>query len=337
MKKASIVVSDFYKNNNFFNLEDTKYNRDNSLYAMYVLKNTLALSYNIELNTHDINHPNESEFVLYVDIEERLPTKKEKEKSFLIIFESEVINKKSWNKAYHSLFSKIFTWNDDLIDNIKYFKINFPQHLYFENKIPFHNKKLCALIAGNKTNNHRYELYSERVKAIEWFEKNHSEDFDLYGTGWNAYRKLNNKLFNSFIKRIPWLKFFFIKKYKTYKGTIISKNKVFQKYRFAICYENANSIPGYITEKIFDCFFAGCIPIYLGPPNISIHIPSGCYLDKNDFKSYEELYLYIKKFQEAEYLKYISQIEKFIYSEKFHQFSVDFFINQIVNNILHKR
>jgi hypothetical protein len=40
-----------------------------------------------------------------------------------------------------------------------------------------------------------------------------------------------------------------------------SKKNTLEKYKFSICYENARDIPGYITEKIFDCFFAGCVPI----------------------------------------------------------------------------
>jgi hypothetical protein len=31
------------------------------------------------------------------------------------------------------------------------------------------------------------ELYSKRVEAIKWFEKNHPEDFDFYGIGWDRY------------------------------------------------------------------------------------------------------------------------------------------------------
>jgi len=41
------------------------------------------------------------------------------------------------------------------------------------------------MIAGNKRSSHPLELYSERLRAIEWFEKEHPADFDLYGIGWN--------------------------------------------------------------------------------------------------------------------------------------------------------
>lgn len=39
-----------------------------------------------------------------------------------------------------------------------------------------------------------------------------------------------------------------------------------RQFRFAICPENSNS-EGYVTEKIFDAFLSGCIPIYHGSNN----------------------------------------------------------------------
>jgi hypothetical protein len=62
-----------------------------------------------------------------------------------------------------------------------------------------------------------------------------------------------------------------------------------EKYKFSICYENARDTPGYITEKIFDCFFAGCVPIYWGANNITDHIPKECFIDKRDFEDYKVL------------------------------------------------
>lgn len=43
-------------------------------------------------------------------------------------------------------------------------------------------------------------------------------------------------------------------------------------FRFALCFENC-VFPGYVTEKVFDCFLSGCVPIYLGAPDITDFIP----------------------------------------------------------------
>jgi len=47
--------------------------------------------------------------------------------------------------------------------------------------------------------------------------------------------------------------------------TIFSNDKeiYLQQYKFNICPENSNS-PGYVTEKIFQSLYSGCIPIYYG-------------------------------------------------------------------------
>lgn len=47
----------------------------------------------------------------------------------------------------------------------------------------------------------------------------------------------------------------------------ISKRKWLEGYKFNICFENA-SYPGYLTEKLFDAYACGCIPIYWGDPTL---------------------------------------------------------------------
>ena len=141
------------------------------------------------------------------------------------------------------------------------------------------------MIAGNKSLKSALELYSERIKAIRWFGKNHPKDFDLYGFGWDDYPSSNSlfvKLFNKMRKKI-------MPPFPSYKGTVKRKNDVLLKYKFSICYENARDISGYITEKIFDCFFSACVPIYLGADNVTEYIPSECFIDKRKFNTYSGL------------------------------------------------
>jgi hypothetical protein len=57
--------------------------------------------------------------------------------------------------------------------------------------------------------------------------------------------------------------------------------QIFSKYKFIICFENSKT-DGYITEKIFNAYMAGCIPIYDGAPNI------GKYLEPETFLHYDE-------------------------------------------------
>jgi hypothetical protein len=53
---------------------------------------------------------------------------------------------------------------------------------------------------------------------------------------------------------------------------------VLNKYKFVICFENSYS-NGYVTEKIFNCFFARAVPIYKGDPDIRKYIRSSSFID----------------------------------------------------------
>ena len=332
MKKASIVVSEPYQKNKLFDLDDKVINRDNCMYPFYLLKKEFEIN-SINLSTQDINSLEDAEIVIYNDMPQELPKTKYINKSYLLIFESELIRSDNWDFDKHKYFHKIFTWKDDIIDNKKYFKFNFSQEIPNKINKNLENKdKLCTLIAGHKQNKHPLELYSKRIEAIRWFENNHQNDFDLYGIGWDKFSS-SNKYINYIVYGFK-LASLCSPKYSSYKGKVNNKNNTLEKYKFTICYENGKDISGYITEKIFDCLFAGSIPIYWGANNILEHIPQNCFIDKKLFKNYEDLYHFIINMKDNTYLEYLENIEKFLNSDKIKQFSSESFAKVITKNIL---
>ena len=96
-----------------------------------------------------------------------------------------------------------------------------------------------------------------------------------------------------------------------------------------MCLENSICLKGYITEKIFGCFAAGCVPIYLGATNVEEYIPKDCFIDFRDFTSYEHLYQFIKNMPKSVYEEYIANIRKFLKSEEAQMFSPQYF-NEIM-------
>jgi hypothetical protein len=329
--KATFYLENYFDNLPF-NIDNKLINRDNYAYSHYLLKK-FFYEKNIDLSTYDINTIEESEIVIYNDMPKVLPNEKDIHKSYLLLFESELIKPDNWDLEKHKYFNKIFTWDDRIIDNKKYFKINF-SHLFPKNinKNLSKKEKLCTLIAGNKRVNHPQELYSKRVEAIKWFEKHHPENFDFYGIGWDEFTP-NNKYIRFTFRKLRLSKLL-KPDFSSYKGKVDSKKEVLEKYKFAICYENAKDIDGYITEKIFDCFFAGCIPIYWGANNITDHIPKECFIDKRKFDTYEKLYEYINSLSEIEYLKYLDSIENFLNSSKADKFRAEYFANTVVRTVL---
>ena len=335
VKNIALVVDPFFLENKLFDIDDTFINWDNICYQHYCLK-SLLYKYNVNLSTYDFfsDYSSFKKVIFYNYHRIEVPTMDKQH--YLFMWEPVVVQPELYDKNYHANFSKVFTFCDELVDNKKYFKINYSYLIPTTiQKNLSQKKKLCTLIAGNKIVCHPLELYSKRVEAIRWFEQNHPDEFDLYGRGWNIpSNRILRKIYNrsSLIKR--YLLKILPKLYPSYCGEIEEKIPVLQKYKFAICYENARDISGYITEKIFHCFFAGCVPIYLGADNITKYVPANCFIDKRNFATYEVLYDYISKMADEEYLKYLENIETYLNSKQIRQFSVQHFADSVVEEIL---
>lgn len=252
---------------------------------------------------------------------------------FLMAWESPMIHPDNYLRNNHRAFRKIFTWDDSLVDGRKYIKINYahkiPQGLDEHAQA---KSKLCTTIASNKFVQHPNELYTERVRAIRWFEANHKEDFDLYGIGWDEFTFRGPRAIRA-LNRLRVLKKIFGPHYPSFRGPVKSKRETLKHYKFAICYENARNYSGYITEKIFDCFFAHCVPIYLGATNITEHIPAGCFVDFRQFRSYEQLYDFLCNMPPDVYSEYQENIRKFITGPRFYPFSVECFADTIIRQV----
>lgn len=164
-----------------------------------------------------------------------------KEHCILLMFEPPSVVTRNYQVSNHNNFRAVFTLFHEMVDNRKYFPLHYPQpYLYVTDKVvPFREKKLCTMVTGNHSSIHPDELYSQRVKIIDFFEKHAPHQFDLYGVGWDN------------------------RNHPCYKGTVTNKLPYVRNYKFAIYYENMKS-ETYITEKIFDILHAGCVPVYWG-------------------------------------------------------------------------
>ncbi len=232
---------------------------------------------------------------------EKLP----KDRMIMFMWEPTTISPKIFSKNIPKYFSRVYTWNDDVIDNKIYFKFYYPVlQSMREDLPPFEEKKFCTLVAGNppqKYYRRSGELYSERVRAIDFFEKVGEKGFEFYGRSWDK------------------------EKHPAYRGVAMGKTETIKNYRFAICYENTGTFNGYVTEKIFDCFAAGIVPVYLGAPNIEKYVPKTCFIDRRDFATMEDLYAFMKAMTKEQYNEYLRNIRDFLSSEKAHLFSQENF------------
>jgi hypothetical protein len=208
----------------------------------------------------------------------------------------------SYNDSIYSYFSYPQTYNEIIKE-------------YWNNK----DRAFLTLINSNKRpNSKRAELYSERIKAIKFFAG--KKDIDLYGMGWT--------------KR-PFFPYTFCGRTisKVYKGIATSKYETLSRYTFAITFENM-IINGYITEKLFDCFFVGTVPIYLGAPDIARFVPKNCFIDMRDYSCYQELYSHLKSMTLIEIDTYRMNARNYLGSKSYKPFTKESFSERFAEAIL---
>ena len=76
-------------------------------------------------------------------------------------------------------------------------------------------------------------------------------------------------------------------------GRPCSKVEALRPYKMHLAFENGNS-PGYISEKIYDAFEAGVVPVWMGTRDIAETIPKGSYIDVDEFDSPDDVANYLK-------------------------------------------
>lgn len=186
--------------------------------------------------------------------------------------------------------------------------------------VPFCEKKFVAMVSSNKRidnwkknlvlrllyGSDVREIYDERRMIIKYFA---AKGFDLYGFGWD---KANDSAVAV-----------------AYRGTVDDKKETLSQYKFAFCLENS-IFQGYVTEKIFDSMFAGCVPIYYGAPDVHDHIPRNAFIDLRDFKTYDDLHAFLRDMSEEVYLTYIANIKAFLHSREYHRFTEEHYANEII-------
>jgi hypothetical protein len=331
MRYANFVSPGFAKNA-IFDLKHN-WNRDNCFHPYHLMRENFK-NYNLEINTNDFNNGRPAVFDLHLDVQ--IPVNVELR--YLLLLETAQIWAPNGRSENFYGYRKIFTWNDDLVDGRRFIKINYPNPIQVHSPDGFSSRNIfCCLIAGNKalaTDDVR-NLYPERVRVIRWFERNAPQDFDLFGIGWNI-PVLHRGLLGKIERRIfgvlaRWVS---LNPFPSYRGRIDHKREVLTRTRFSICYENVRDLPGYITEKIFDCFFSGCVPVYWGASNITDHIPSDCFIDRREFHDTAEVYAFLKAMTEQEFLGYQQRIAAFLRSDAAYPFSSEFFAETIVNTIV---
>lgn len=328
------------------------YGMKNDMYMYTGLREELNRQ-GVDISTQDINPAEQSSFIIVLNETSffRSYVKPAGQKLYLILSEPPVYNFDDWKPERHRIFDKVFVYDDRLVDGKKYFHYNFA--IDFEtygkpkpvSRETFLKRRLCVLMAGAfSVLPHKKEMRSllyERYRAIRWFNRHAPGDLDLFSRG-AVEKKFEEFRGAGYLKKIAPSLVRQIGAYRyrrncrqVFKGSADADKKIetMKNYRFYLCYENAFGINGLISEKIFDCFAASCVPVYDGAPDIARYVPENCYIQKKDFSSYAALHKYLVNMNYEEYSAYIENMLKFMNSEKIKPFRVTTFAKNIVSHI----
>ncbi|MBI1814655.1 MAG: glycosyltransferase family 2 protein [Deltaproteobacteria bacterium] len=218
----------------------------------------------------------------------------------LVLWKGPISAPLNFDAQYHQPFGRIYTWCNDLVDNVRYFKLHFPfLRPMIDAVVPFENRKLCTLIASHRHADHPDELYSEEREAARFFAEAEPDSFDLFGLGWHPIVDAN------------------------YRGAVLRRVDRLRRYRFNFCYETVKGWSGFVTGKIFDSFEAGCVPVYWGAPDIADSIPSDCFIARNEFRSNAALHAFMRDMPAEVHQGYVDRIRVFLSSERAVRYSAE--------------
>jgi hypothetical protein len=152
----------------------------------------------------------------------------------------------------------------------------------------------------NRTNHYNFPVFGSRYRFPELLNEKKEQLFENW---------LSRKEFCSFVvsngkskKRIDFFHQLTNAGYKQVNsggrilnnigGPVEDKHAFLKQHRFNIAFENS-AYKGYTTEKIYDAFIAGCIPVYWGDPVIKRYFNPKRFINYSDFKTESRLIQYL--------------------------------------------
>jgi hypothetical protein len=302
----------------------------------------------IELGTYDLMPPEHSDVLIHIDLPDKRsdldPFMSIKGVKHLLLLTESPLKPYWFNKENHQYFDVILTYNRSLVDDKRYFfnplsKSSPPKNLHSNDwknrkdivilntnryigikaeKTPFHY--MNAMYSMKRDDGWQFSikdvvdyytnfLYEERRKLVRCAEKYFPGSLDIYGDGWNGRR--GGWYYRLFPDPKPAMS----------KGLYIGeKIELFQNYRYVVAFENFRGKIAYFSEKMFDAFYGGSVPIYLGDENVTSYVPKECFVDARDFKNYEALLRFVVNSDERIWNGYRTHIDRYLTTDAYKYF-----------------
>ena len=204
-----------------------------------------------------------------------------KSRRILIMLECEAVLPRMHQKKILDNYGLVISPSKYWAPNVTKEIINYPAiiNLDFIHKNFSSKKYTFGIIQSNKYSCIKGEMYTFRRRVIKEFKKRNIL-LELRGNNWDRspvnsiidyYKILRVNLRIEFLKKLIYFPrgVFGVKVSKSV--TEKSKDAFLRELKFAIIIENSLD---YVSEKLFDCFKSGTVPIYIGPNLEEFGIPS---------------------------------------------------------------
>jgi hypothetical protein len=328
---GNIYCEDFTENRLF---DYSSPRNTDGLFTPYIALREKLLQLGIEVNTPDLNKGRTVAFEMHM---EGRPLSGNGIPKYLIAAENPLINRLNADIEYLKGFKRVFSWNDAVLGLPGAVKILIPNSISLPNARGYSDRHIFScLISSNKVTpwGGPDDLYAERINVIRWYEKHAPSLFHLYGRGWNKPSQAFTRK-DKVLRRIGRLRtqLFGYKPFPSWRGEVKFKSDILSNARFSYCYENVRGLPNYITEKIFDSFFSGCIPVYWGADNVHEYIPPDCFVDRRQFADTADVHRYLMSITPEQHAQLQRNVAAFLKSEQAKVFSVERFVATISDSI----
>ena len=172
-----------------------------------------------------------------------------------------------------------------------------PQHYYPLHKIQYLNQFFQGTALLDWTSDVPWVMifYMDEMKAVEMPE-NPQPKVTFVARNCNPmnnrmdYVKAIDKLIgvvamSSCYHNTPW---------PQCEGRECTKVEAIREYKIHLAFENGDS-PNFVTDKIYQAFAAGVLPVWMGTRDIAEAVPKGSYIDVANFASPDEVAQYLAK------------------------------------------
>ncbi len=326
MIRVSVVSQyDFFLNNRIFldptAIEGAQKGNDHWLRPFGQLHGQ-AQSEGFLLETYDRLPPERADLVVFFDlpperaIVERLRRDHPRVGRVLMAMESPLFNAAALDRRNHAVFDRVLSFRAFEPARGKYFRYRLPVWPPSEcaPSLPFRDRAVAVMINANQTFGPRARWRSIKDATLRGWRPSVATAISIAMGGRELYSK-RRALVRAMHQAQPGSLAIHGRGWEGWPGNrgVLNENKLslLGKFRFNLAFENALDDDGYVSEKVWDAFFGGTVPVYLGNAGIADALPSEAFIDGRRFADPHALARHLVEMDEATWSRLAENASRF--------------------------